>query len=647
MAELLMRKGGLTEQQTRYASVIKSSGDSLLSLINDVLDFSKIEAGKLELSPIDFDLRTAIEDVVEMLSPKAAAKGLAFACQVSSAAPARVTGDPDRVRQILINLVNNAIKFTESGDVVIHASVEPGSDARHVLMKFSVCDTGLGIPPERLDRLFKSFSQVDASTTRKFGGTGLGLAIVKQLAELMGGAVGVESTPGKGSTFWFTARFAVVAATADPTRAATLADAVRGLRILAVDDQPAYLEVLREQLAPWGLETHTATSAEQALHMIRAAVEAGAPYRVAILDMIMPGMDGPTLARTVSADPAINGTSLILLTGMDNPFDPEAMKRIGFAACLTKPVRHSTLFDTLANILTRNTAPAAAQAPAAAVAPAHHPTFRAHVLLAEDNEVNQEVAREILVDAGCTVEVVGNGALALTACCDPAKRFDIVLMDCQMPEMDGFEATRRIRAAQGNALPIIALTANAIAGDRERCLAAGMNDYVSKPVDPDVLLATIRRLLSASPAPAAPETKPAATTAPTPTSTTPIDAPALLKRCRGKSELATRLLNTFAASVDAQLAELHSTLDAANWEVFTRTAHTIKGASANLAANPVSAAAADLERLGKAADASLAAETLARLESEIRACVEFIPHALSSDQTLNLSKVGADGKVIV
>jgi PAS domain S-box-containing protein len=629
MAELLIRKGGLTDQQRRYASLIKSSGDTLLSLINDVLDFSKIEAGKLDLAPVEFELRSAVEDVVEMLSPKAAVKSLAFACQAPSDVPTRVLGDPDRVRQVLINLVNNAVKFTETGEVVIRTSVVE-RDPGNVTVKFAVRDTGLGIPPDRLDRLFKSFSQVDASTTRKFGGTGLGLAIVKQLAELMGGTVGVESVVGEGSTFWFTAKFATVAARADDhTRAATLAAAMKGLRILAVDDQPTYLEVLREQLAAWGLDLHTCTSGQEAIDAMRAAAAAGTPFRVAVVDMMMPDPDGPTVARLVRADPALNDTALILLTAMDNPFDPATMRAAGFAACLTKPVRQSTLFDTLADILARTNVPAPhTSTPAAAAAAAGRPV-RAHLLLAEDNDVNQEVAREILVDAGCTVEVVGNGAAALAAA--TARQFDLILMDCQMPEMDGFEATRAIRAA-GVTWPIIALTANAIAGDRERCLAAGMSDYVSKPVDPDVLLSTIRRLLTrggtseVTPVmPVTPVTSQGA--APRPPQSGPIDARSLLNRCRGKAELAAKLLNTFAGSADAQLDQLRSTLAAADWATFTRVAHTIKGASANLSADPVSAAACELERLGKASDAASAGEALAGLEREIRACIAYIPHA--------------------
>jgi two-component system sensor histidine kinase/response regulator len=309
---------------------------------------------------------------------------------------------------------------------------------------------------------------------------------------------------------------------------------------------------------------------------------------------------------------------------MDNPFDPDAMRTAGFAACLTKPVRHSTLFDTLATILSRKAPPAIAQPSAAA---AGERGLRAHVLLAEDNEVNQEVAREILADAGCTVEVVGNGASALVAATDPAKRFDVILMDCQMPEMDGFEATRRIRAARGGAVPILALTANAVAGDRERCLEAGMNDYVSKPIDPDVLLATIGRLLTGTSAAVTAAAAPT-TTAPAASPSAPIDAPALLNRCRGKAELAARLLNTFATSVEGQLAELRATLNGARWDVFTRVAHTIKGASANLSANPVSAAAAEVEKLGKVGDASGAEAALARLGAEVQECLAYIPRAL-------------------
>jgi two-component system sensor histidine kinase/response regulator len=648
MADLLVRKGGLTEQQSRYANVIRSSGDSLLSLINDVLDFSKIEAGKLELSCVAFDARAVVEDVVEMLSPKASGKNLAFACHVSPGVPARVSGDPDRLRQVLINLVNNAIKFTDSGEVIIRVAVAQQSND-HVMMRFSVRDTGIGIAPHQVDRLFRSFSQVDASTTRKYGGTGLGLAIARQLAQLMGGDITVSSQLGYGSDFTFTAKFK---AAAQP-KSAALAPAMKGLRVLAVDDQATYCEILRDQLTAWGLEIETAPGGEEGFGALKAAAQEGKPFRVAIIDMVMPGTDGVELAKLVMADPALRGTALILLTCMDNSFDAAQMRGAGFSACLHKPVRQSTLFDALAEILVHGQADGESRRPAQQHGPAFA-AMTAKVLLAEDNEVNQEVAREILVDAGCQVDVVGNGAKAIEAV--GLQRYDVVLMDCQMPLVDGFEASRRIREMErsgvisGSPLPIIALTANAVQGDRARCLAAGMDDYVTKPINPDTLLAAIRAQLSRSAARLNPgggaiaekvscdlpaDENGALAPDPAEANQVPIDVPALLRRCRGKADLIKRLLDKFAETVGAQVEELKSGVTSADWEQVSRVAHTIKGASANLSADQVSAVAAELEQIGRGADAGGASECLERLETEIRECLAYIPRA---------AEVARDGK---
>ncbi len=639
MADLLVRKGGLTEQQFRYANIIRSSGDSLLSLINDVLDFSKIEAGKLELSCVDFDLRTISEDVVEMLAPKATAKGLAFGCQIAPEVPVRVSGDPDRLRQVLVNLVSNAIKFTDSGEVIIRAGVSEADD-RQITIKFSVHDTGIGIPADRLDRLFRSFSQVDSSTTRKYGGTGLGLVIARQLAQAMGGDVAVESEMGRGSVFSFTVKFVL----AVQPQSAVLAPAMKGLRVLAVDDQPAYCEILRDQLMTWGLDVETATGGEEALNQLYAAAKAGRPFRVAIIDMMMPGIDGATLAKLIAADPMLRKISLILLTAMDNPIDASEMRAIGFRACLSKPIRRSSLFDALAEILSCKPEGFGAFRSSANHGGVVSPIL-ASILLAEDNEVNQEVAKEILIDAGCTVDIVSNGAAAVEAV--SGKGYDVVLMDCQMPELDGFEASRRIRKMESSgkisraAVPIIALTANAVQGDRARCLAAGMNDYVTKPIDPDLLLAAIRAQIrhkstpegagvasanveQSTPIAAAPSaTSPSETTP----ATAPIDVPSLLRRCRGKSDLIERLLNKFSETARVQLIELREGLSAANWELVSRVAHTIKGSSANLSADQVSTAAAELEKLGHQQELSAAMESLGRLESQIQECLNYLPTA--------------------
>jgi two-component system sensor histidine kinase/response regulator len=619
MAQLLARKGGLSEQQLRYAQVIKSSADTLVALISDVLDFSKIEAGKLELSRVEFDLRSTVEDVVEMLSPKAGAKNLAFACHIPANVPAHAIGDPDRLRQILINLVNNAIKFTESGEVIIRAQVLE-HDAEQLRMKFLVCDTGVGIPADRLDRLFKSFSQVDASTTRKYGGTGLGLAIARQLAELMGGAVGVQSQSGQGSTFWFEARFGVVR---EHSKSSPLASTMKGLRVLVVDDHPAYFEILGDHLKSWGLEVRQARGGNDALPLLSAAFESGAPFRIAIVHDRSGGDGARALARSIADNPSLRSTSLILLTGINEQGDIDALKGAGFSACLTEPVRQSALFDALAQVMPRDTPVASALKPSAGLlAPA---PICARILLAEDNLVNQEVAREILLDAGCSVDVVGNGEEAVAAV--RANAHDLVLMDCHMPEMDGFEATRRIRS-EGSRVPVIALTADAIQGDRDRCLAAGMNDYVTKPIDPDALLDAIRALL----APAAPAQKPLVPQAAAPATAPdsfqpPINMNDLLHRCRGKETLARRVLDTFAATIDDQLAQLRDSLATCDWVVFSRVAHTIKGASANLAATRVSAVAAELERLGHNADAGSAAQALPRLESQVRECLDYVKTA--------------------
>jgi PAS domain S-box-containing protein len=723
MAELLLRRGGLTDQQQRYTQVIKSSADTLLSLINDVLDFSKIEAGKLELSCVDFDLRDGVEQVGEMLAPKAAAKGLEFACHVHPRVAQVVHGDLDRVRQILINLANNALKFTERGEVLIRVAPEPaagdaaagtaaagtaaaGGDAGG-LLRFSVSDTGVGIPPDRLDRLFKSFSQVDASTTRKYGGTGLGLAIAKQLVELMGGAIGVQSTPGAGSTFWFTARFtAPKGAPADAVGHAPRpgAASLRGMRALAVDDHATAREVLHDQLNTWGFEVDLAEDGEDALRRLRAAAAAGRPYRVAVVDLLMPKLDGRGLAVAAKADPALADTPLVMLTSMDNPFDDAEMRRAGFAACLTKPIRQSQLFDAVVAAVTgpelaRRRAEAAGRPGGLLAEPAGTESAAAGpllagvtVLLAEDNEVNQEVARELLVDAGCTVEVVGNGRLAVEA---TARRFDVVLMDCQMPEMDGFEAARRIRdrerqAGGGDRQPVIALTANAVEGDRQRCLDAGMDGYVTKPVDPERLVAAIRALVpvggnatathavepsatqlkrrdregaeqsngaaptnGGTPSTSGPAGRPLEPTRPTPPlpdghgslnaasgalapvvpqagDLLPIDPTSLLRRCQGKTSLAERLLAKFEVQLTEQIRQLQDSLARHDQEVLTRIAHTIKGSAANLSAEPLRAVAGELERLGQAAAYDAAAGCLDRLAAEAGRCAAYVPTAVAA-----------------
>jgi signal transduction histidine kinase/CheY-like chemotaxis protein/putative methionine-R-sulfoxide reductase with GAF domain len=491
----------LSAEQRDYAETVRRCGEALLTIINDILDFSKIEAGRLELEAIDFELRALVEDVVELLAERAQSKGLEVVSLVAPDVPGLLRGDPGRLRQILTNLVGNAVKFTEQGEVVVRVVLaEDGAEA--ALVRFEVADTGIGIPEEAQGRLFQSFSQVDSSTTRRYGGTGLGLAISKHLAELMEGQVGVTSQPGQGSTFWFTARLGKSAG-AVPTVPASPA-ALRGLRVLAVDDNATNRVVLRQHLAGWGTAGDEAASGQEALVRLREAARAGRPYALAVLDLQMPDMDGIELARAIKADPTLADTRLVLLTSWGQRGEAKAAREAGIAVYLTKPVRVSHLLEALTTALAAEAPPVAAGSRdhAAAAAPAG---ARARVLVAEDNGVNQRLIVRVLEKGGFEADVARHGREAIEAL--GRASYDLVLMDCQMPEMDGFEATRLIREAEAGTerhIPIIALTANALEGDRDRCLAAGMDDYVAKPIRPEDLHATIDRLLVGLAAPGTP-----------------------------------------------------------------------------------------------------------------------------------------------
>lgn len=501
MVELLLGTS-LTDNQRRYGELAKTSAASLTTVINDILDFSKIEAGKLEIVLSDFDLQNAIEDTIEVLAHTAAAKGLELACYVDAAVPTRVRGDCDRLRQVLINLVNNAIKFTEQGAVVIRSSVDACAGKR-TIVRFTVTDTGIGISRDRIDRLFKSFSQADASTTRVYGGTGLGLTISKQLAELMGGSIGVESEPGRGSTFWFTLQFETPEDVSGPARRRIDAHT---LRVLAVDDSDVQRDILREQIASWGLEAVTAANGEQAIALLLEAACAAQPFRVAIIDSDMPGQSGFDLAAVIRETPAIKDTVLMILLSTECTVSADQLGALGFAGHMTKPVRQSQLFDAIMNAIGGVEAPhvvarRSGALPHAVDQAARAANSRLRILLAEDNEINQIVASEVLRNVGYRCDVVGDGQSAVEAV--RRERYDAVVMDCQMPRLDGFQATAEIRRMEqdgghGTAsrrVPIIALTANAMSGDRELCMQAGMDAYASKPIDPAQLLQAIASVL--------------------------------------------------------------------------------------------------------------------------------------------------------
>ena len=490
MTDLLL-DSDLDPQQREVAETIRASSDTLLKIINDILDFSKVEEGKLAFEILDFDLIEAVEGTLDMLAERAQGKEIELAGTILPGTPARLRGDPGRLRQILTNLIGNAIKFTETGEAVVHVSKERETET-YAVLRFEVQDTGIGISPEAQARLFQPFNQADGSSTRKYGGTGLGLAIARQLVEMMQGQIGVQSQQGKGSTFWFTAQFEKQAsAVKAPER--SFRD-LFNFQVLVVDDNATNREILRHQILAWRMRANSAASGAEALKLLRAAATECKPYDLALLDVQMPEMDGLTLARAIKADPAIAGTRLILLTGFSKRISPEEPRAAGNTDCCFKPVRQSRLFACLANaLLGPSTTPRTLAK--ALIAPSLRPQ-QIRVLIAEDNIVNQRVTFGQLKKLGYSADVVPDGLAVLKAL--ERLHYQIVLMDCQMPEMDGYEATRRIRARMGD-FPqphIIAITAHAMQGDREKCLAAGMDDYISKPVQLKALAAALARGLS-------------------------------------------------------------------------------------------------------------------------------------------------------
>jgi Amt family ammonium transporter len=629
----LLRRTSLNESQARFATVARSSADALLSVINDSLDFSKIEAGRLELESVTLDLTNLIENVAESVSVLAAKKGLEIGCNIDGNVPERVVGDPGRLSQIFNNLSNNAIKFTEKGHVVLTASLV-GREGPIARVRFTVSDSGIGIPPDRKNRLFQSFSQVDASTTRKYGGTGLGLAICKRLVEMMGGEIGVDSEPGKGSTFWFVIPMAVSLETVPPGNVAATIERLRHLSVLVVDDNPVNREIIERQLSAWDLKVCVASDAPSAISLLTERQLAGTPIDVAVLDWHMPGMDGIELARVIRASPQIGDTTLVMLTSVADNVMGQEIRALGFAGYLVKPVRQSRLLDAVADAAgARYRSAALPNSTAAAGEPSKpvQPRSRAHLLLVEDNEINRMVAGEILRNCGYTFEMAESGAAALVAVF--TRTFDLILMDCQMPDMDGFEATRAIRQreiSEGEAsqsprhIPIVALTANAIKGDRETCIAAGMDDYVSKPVSAEKLVAAIEGQLhgKCDPQPAATTQEGSPYTARP--SSDPVDLAAFLERCMGNKKVATNVLAAFAAQVGKEMANLQRLIAEGSVNKLMKLAHLLKGSAANISAEGVRQAAAELERIGIIGDLAAAAQQAEALQVEVDRCLEFI-----------------------
>jgi signal transduction histidine kinase/CheY-like chemotaxis protein/HPt (histidine-containing phosphotransfer) domain-containing protein len=623
----------LDPEQRDVAETVRASGESLLQIINDILDFSKNEAGKLELEAIDFQPRTVVEEVLDLLAERAHAKGLELVSIIDASLPSFVRGDPGRLRQVLTNLTGNAIKFTDTGEVVVsvsQADVDGAADPDRPLgLRFSVTDTGIGISAASREALFKPFSQADMSTTRRYGGTGLGLSISKQLVDLMGGEIGVESQEGAGSTFWFTARFAPSIAVHVDEPLPLLA----GHRVLIVDDNATNRRILAHQAEGWGMLTGLASNGEEALTALHAAVAADMPFELAVLDMHMPEMDGLALCEAIKTDPAIAATSIVMLTSLGQRGHAAAARAAGVAGYLTKPVRQHHLRQCLATVLAgdRSGDGAIAEPEKASRSLVTRHTLaearvhdRVRVLLAEDNLVNQRVAVRMLEQLGCLVDVAVDGERAIAAL--ESATYDLVIMDCQMPVMDGFEATRAIRQREGTNrhTPIIAMTANAMTGDRERCLEAGMDGYLTKPVRQDELTAAVSRWLP-SRAPEPKREKRAAKRGQDRRSGDTVEPTLVdLEHLRGLRDIGgadsagfmTELVKAFESEGTEELDQIRASVAVDDAAALVRSAHRLKGSSLNLGCEAMAQTAGELESLGRKETTVGADELLERLDRE-------------------------------
>ena len=625
----------LTSEQRMFAETVRNSGDSLLGLINDILDFSKIEAGKLEMETLDFDLRSTLENFGDALAMRAHDKGLEFNCLNQPDVPLLLKGDPGRLRQILMNLTGNSVKFTEKGEIAVVVELLSEQGER-VTLRFAVRDTGIGIPRNRREALFEAFTQVDGSTTRKYGGTGLGLTISKQLAEIMGGKIGVDSVEDEGSTFWFTAVFEKQPPGAQPPESLPrdIADRLAGVRVLAVDDNETSRLVVGGLLESWRFRHDEVKSGRSALEKLRGAVEEDDPYSVAILDMVMPEMDGEELGKLIKADPLLKETRLIMMTSFGKRGDAARMGKIGFEGYLPKPVKRSILFDCLATILIGKSHEKG-KGPQGMVTRhsiAEDKRANARILLAEDNITNQQVALALLKKLGLSADAVANGAEAVNAL--KSIPYDLVIMDCQMPEMDGYEATGVIRNPESSVLdheiPVIAMTAHAMQGDREKCIEAGMSDYLSKPVVAETLTKILDKWLpqkkdgkdwaigekdgrrDSSGAEVEDRTGKDAGDATNPV----FDKAGMMERLMNDDDLARTIAESFLVDIPKQIQGLKDFLEAGDIPSVERQAHTIKGASANVGGEALRAVAFEMEMDGKAANLDAVWKNMSELEAQ-------------------------------
>ena len=603
MAEMVL-ESNLTPEQHRSIEIIRASGESLLTIINDILDFSKIEAGKLEIETINFNLPMLVENVVQMLAHRAHAKRLELILDLGENVPEHVSADPNRIRQVLTNLIGNAIKFTEQGEVVVQVR-NTSTQSDELRVKFNIVDTGIGMEVNEQKNIFKPFTQADESTTRKFGGTGLGLAISKQLTEIMGGEIGFCSQTHKGSEFWFELPIKVVYATQVATK--TSADALKGTKALIVDDNTTNRLLLAGLLDRWGVLQESAVSGAEGLTLLHKAKDTGHPFDLVILDIHMPNMDGIEVASLIQKDRALADTKLLMLTSVGIGGDAKRAKQIGINTYLTKPVRQIDLYNSVLALLKSDHFQGHGLI-SQANSINESITFKGRLLLAEDNVVNQEVASTILRKFGCQVDLAMNGAEAVSLA--ENNTYDIIFMDCQMPHMDGYEATGLIRKTESEKsfhTPIIALTAHALAGDREKCLAAGMDDYISKPFGQDRVneillqwlpeeLQTKGQVIPAQDVNSGLETE---------DDDNSVIDPAALNNIRslrtdGTEDILTKVIDIFLHNLSEQLKKLEQTVYAENLLDACHIAHTLKSSSATVGATRLSALFKELEEKTRA-----------------------------------------------
>ena len=646
----LLLETELTSHQREIVETVRTSGDTLLTLINDILDFSKIEAGKLELENQPFDLRLCLEDALDLLAPRAQEKSLELAYQVDETAPAAIVGDVTRLRQILVNLISNAIKFTAAGEVIVRLStggLEAGESVvggakspaagESCLLHFSVSDTGIGIPPDKVSRLFKSFSQVDASVTRHFGGTGLGLAISRNLAELMGGRMWVDSVPGRGSTFHFTIRGQAASPVVEPP-APEVKARLANLKALLVDDNPTNRRILVLQTTSWGMKPIAAAGGPEALEMLKS----GQDFDLAILDMQMPAMDGLTLASEIRKLRSPIQLPMVLLTSMGVRSD--APELAVFSASLSKPVKHTQLQEILLRTVDKTRLAARKAPPAARIDAGMSEKVPLRLLVVDDNAINQKVAIRLFQQMGYQADVASNGFEAFEAV--QRKAYDLVFMDVQMPEMDGLEATRRIRQWEitrpSNAPPpvvIIAMTANAMQGDREKCLHAGMNDYLPKPVRPEALQKTLeqwgatataastaRAATAAKATVSAPASKPPAQPVSTVASDShpPVDMDRLAEFTSNDADSLAELIALYCQQTAEQLAKIRTGIQRGQTEEVRKVAHSCAGSSATCGMNAIVPTLRELERMAGAGSLQGALELASQAESEFDWIKQFL-----------------------